>query len=169
MIIFGTRPEIIKLAPLILRAKIMPEFELVTCSTGQHRQMLDQGLAAFSIQPDIDLNVMTQNQSLEKLTTNILNGLSKAFKENKPDVVIVQGDTTTAFVGALAAFYQQIPVAHVEAGLRTGDLNSPFPEELNRSMIGRIAEWHFAPTLMAKKNLLKEGVDKNKIYINNIR
>jgi UDP-N-acetylglucosamine 2-epimerase (non-hydrolysing) len=165
MIIFGTRPEIIKLAPVILMAKSMPEFEVITCSTGQHRQMLDQGLDVFGIKPNIDLNVMIHNQTLEQLTSNLLVQLSSSIKENKPDIVIVQGDTTTAFVGALAAFYQQIPVAHVEAGLRTGDLNSPFPEELNRSMIGRIASWHFAPTSNAKNKLLKEGIDSRKIFV----
>jgi len=165
MIIFGTRPEIIKLAPVILLAKTIPQFSAITCSTGQHKEMLDQGLKVFDIQPDIDLNVMTHNQNLENLTSVLMNSLSIAIKENKPDVVMVQGDTTTAFVGALAAFYQKIPVAHVEAGLRTGDLNSPFPEELNRSMIARIATWHFAPTNNSKDNLLKEGIDPHKIFI----
>ena len=165
MIVFGTRPEIIKLAPVILMARSMPEFEVITCSTGQHREMLDQGMEVFGIKPDIDLNIMTQNQTLEHLTSTLLVHLSSSIKENRPDVVMVQGDTTTAFVASLAAFYQQIPIAHVEAGLRTGDLNSPFPEELNRLMIGQIAEWHFAPTKNAKNNLLKEGVNKDKIFV----
>jgi UDP-N-acetylglucosamine 2-epimerase (non-hydrolysing) len=165
MIVFGTRPEIIKLAPVILMTKSMPKFDVITLSTGQHRHMLDQGLKVFGITPDIDLNVMIENQSLEQLTSNLLVNLSSAIKEIEPDVVMVQGDTTTAFVAALAAFYQQIPVAHVEAGLRTGDLSSPFPEELNRSIIGQIAKWNFAPTVNAKINLLKEGVKKDKIFV----
>jgi UDP-N-acetylglucosamine 2-epimerase (non-hydrolysing) len=165
MLIFGTRPELIKLAPMISMAKNYPTIELITCSTGQHRQMLDQALSVFKIKPDIDLDVMTVNQSLSGLTAKLMLELNHAIEKIKPDVLVVQGDTTSAYVGALAAFYQQIPVAHIEAGLRTGDLQSPFPEELNRSMIGRIAKWHFAPTNAAKENLLIEGISPNNIYI----
>jgi UDP-N-acetylglucosamine 2-epimerase (non-hydrolysing) len=165
MLIFGTRPELIKLAPMISMAKIYPTIELITCSTGQHRQMLDQALSIFKITPDIDLDVMMVNQSLSGLTAKLMLELSQAIEKVKPDVLVVQGDTTSAYVGALAAFYQQIPVAHIEAGLRTRDLQSPFPEELNRSMIGRIAHWHFAPTNAAKENLLAEGISPNKIYV----
>ncbi len=165
MLIFGTRPELIKLAPMIIMAKKNLSIDLVTCSTGQHRQMLDQALSVFNIKPDIDLDVMTANQSLAILTAKLMIELSQAIEKVKPDAVVVQGDTTSAYMGALAAFYQQIPVAHVEAGLRTGDLQSPFPEELNRTMIGRIAKWHFAPTKAAKENLLAEGISKNSIYV----
>ena len=165
MLIFGTRPELIKLAPLITMAKSYPEIELFTCSTGQHRQMLDQALTVFNIKPDIDLDVMTTNQSLAGLTAKLMIELSQTIEKVKPDAVVVQGDTTSAYVGALAAFYQQIPVAHVEAGLRTGNLQSPFPEELNRTMIGRIARWHFAPTKAAKENLLTEGIAVNTISV----
>jgi UDP-N-acetylglucosamine 2-epimerase (non-hydrolysing) len=165
MLIFGTRPELIKLAPLIRMAKKDPNFELITCSTGQHREMLDQALNAFSIKPDIDLGVMAIDQSLESLTSKLVLELSKCLEQFRPDVVLVQGDTTSAFIGALAAFYKKIPVAHVEAGLRTGDLQSPFPEELNRTLISCIANWHFAPTRRAKENLLSEGVPKHNIYV----
>ena len=135
MLIFGTRPELIKLAPMIQMAHKDSEINLITCSTGQHRQMLDQVMKVFNINPDIELDVMTSNQSLAGLTSKLMLELTRAIEEVKPDVVVVQGDTTSAYIGALAAFYQQIPVAHVEAGLRTGDLSSPFPEELNRAMI----------------------------------
>ncbi|MBT8537153.1 UDP-N-acetylglucosamine 2-epimerase (non-hydrolyzing) [Polynucleobacter paneuropaeus] len=165
MLIFGTRPELIKLAPMIIMAKNDPSIELVTCSTGQHRQMLDQALDVFNIKQDMDLDVMTANQSLAALTAKLMIELSQAIEKVKPDALVVQGDTTSAYMGALAAFYQQIPVAHVEAGLRTGDLQSPFPEELNRAMIGRIAKWHFAPTKAGKENLLAEGISKNSIYV----
>ncbi len=165
MLIFGTRPELIKLAPMIIMGKNDSSIELVTCSAGQHRQMLDQTLRVFNIKPDIDLNVMTANQSLATLSSKLMVKLSQAIEMVKPDVVVVQGDTTSAYMGALAAFYKQIPVAHVEAGLRTGDLQSPFPEELNRTMIGRIAKWHFAPTKAAKENLLAEGIPSDRIYI----
>lgn len=165
MLIFGTRPELIKLAPIIHMALTDPAIELITCSTGQHRQMLDQAMQVFYIKPDIELDVMTTNQSLSGLTAKLMLELTRAIDETRPDVVVVQGDTTSAYVGALAAFYQQIPVAHVEAGLRTGDLSSPFPEELNRAMIGRIAKWHFAPTSRAKANLVSEGVSSSNIYV----
>jgi UDP-N-acetylglucosamine 2-epimerase (non-hydrolysing) len=165
MLIFGTRPELIKLAPMINMALTDPAIELITCSTGQHRQMLDQAMQVFNIKPDLELDVMTANQSLSGLTAKLMLELTQAIDESKPDVVVVQGDTTSAYMGALAAFYQQIPVAHVEAGLRTGDLSSPFPEELNRAMIGRIAKWHFAPTSRAKANLVSEGVSPSSIYV----
>jgi UDP-N-acetylglucosamine 2-epimerase (non-hydrolysing) len=165
MLIFGTRPELIKLAPMIIMAKNDPSIESVTCSTGQHRKMLDQALSVFNIKPDIDLDVMTSNQSLAGLTAKLMIELSQIIEKVMPDVVVVQGDTTSAYIGALAAFYRQISVAHVEAGLRTGDLSSPFPEELNRAMISKIAKWHFAPTKTAKGNLLAEGIPSESIYI----
>jgi len=166
MIVFGTRPEVIKLAPVVLEAKSRSsEVELLVCSTGQHREMLDQAMQAFNIQADIDLAVMSANQSLASLTAKLMDALTAVFTEYKPDVVIVQGDTTSAFVASLAAFYQQIPVAHVEAGLRTGDLKSPFPEELNRVLIARMASWHFPPTTQASQNLLNEKVGSEKIFI----
>jgi UDP-N-acetylglucosamine 2-epimerase (non-hydrolysing) len=165
MLIFGTRPELIKLAPMIKMVGQDPEIDLITCSTGQHRQMLDQAMEVFNIKPDIELDVMTTNQSLAVLTAKLILELTQAIEQNRPDVVVVQGDTTSAYMGALTAFYQQIPVAHVEAGLRTGDLSSPFPEELNRTMIGRIAKWHFAPTSRAKANLVSEGISPSNIFV----
>ena len=166
MIVMGTRPEMIKLAPVISEAKRREnKIELLLCSTGQHREMLDQAMSVFNVTPDIELDIMCENQSLSELTSRLIDSLSKVISENQPDVVVVQGDTASAFTAALAAFYLHIPVAHVEAGLRTGDINSPFPEELNRVMIGRIAHWHFTPTLQAKNNLIKEGVESNKIFI----
>lgn len=165
MIVFGTRPEVIKLSPVIQLAKYDPNVDLIVCSTGQHRQMLDQALAVFNIQPDIDLNVMSQNQTLSSLTAALTTGLAKCFADYKPDIVMVQGDTTTAFVASMMAFYAKIPVAHVEAGLRTGNLNSPFPEEFNRISIARISAWHFAPTTRAKKNLALEGINPRSIYV----
>ena len=166
MIVMGTRPEMIKLAPVISEAKRREnKIELLLCSTGQHREMLDQAMSVFNVTPDIELDIMCENQSLSELTSRLIDSLSKGMSEKQPDVVVVQGDTASAFTAALAAFYLHIPVAHVEAGLRTGDINSPFPEELNRVMIGRIAHWHFTPTLQAKNNLIKEGVESNKIFI----
>ena len=165
LIIFGTRPEVIKLAPLIVLAQQESDVELVVCSTGQHREMLDQALTVFGIEPDIDLEVMRENQTLANLTAILSTKISKCIAENEPDIVIVQGDTTTAFVASLVAFYAGIPVAHVEAGLRTGDIHSPFPEEFNRIAIARIAKWHFAPTARAKINLALESVNPNSIYV----
>ena len=165
MIVFGTRPEAIKLAPVIELAKQDPNINLTVCSTGQHSQMLDQALTALNIEPDIDLDVMDQNQTLSSLTAALTTALAKCFADHKPDIVMVQGDTTTAFVASLMAFYEKIPVAHVEAGLRTGDLNSPFPEEFNRISIARIANWHFAPTARAKASLALEGVDLKSIHV----
>ncbi|GLS13875.1 MULTISPECIES: non-hydrolyzing UDP-N-acetylglucosamine 2-epimerase [Hydrogenophaga] len=158
MIVFGTRPEVIKLAPVAAAALDMPGIERVVCSTGQHRQMLDQALACFGLRPDVDLDLMRANQTLPALTARLIEGMTEALQAHQPDVVMVQGDTTTAFAAALAAFYQRIPVAHVEAGLRTGDPYSPFPEEMNRAMISRLARWHFTPTEPATRNLLAEGI-----------
>ena len=166
MIVFGTRPEAIKLAPVIHEIKLRGiARDLVVCSTGQHKEMLDQTMAVFGIRPDINLSIMQDMQTLPELTSRLMVGLSNAFAEQKPDVVIVQGDTTTAFIAALAAFYLKIPVAHVEAGLRTGHPYSPFPEEMNRTMISRIATWNFAPTQKATDNLTREGVDARSIYL----
>lgn len=159
MVVFGTRPEVIKLAPVIVAARSLPGIQLLTCSTGQHRQMLDQALACFALQPDIDLDLMRDNQTLPSLTARLLERFTDTLQTHRPDVVMVQGDTTTAFTAALAAFYQRIPVAHVEAGLRTGDPYSPFPEEINRAMIGRLARWHFTPTDQASGNLRREGIE----------
>ena len=166
MIIMGTRPEVIKLAPVISEAQRQEDkIELLLCSTGQHREMLNQALSVFNIEPNIELDIMRVNQTLSELTARMLDALSNVISENQPDVVVVQGDTTSAFTAALAAFYLHIPVAHVEAGLRTGNMDSPFPEELNRVMIGRIAHWHFAPTLESETNLLREGIEAKDILI----
>ncbi len=166
MVVLGTRPEAIKLAPVIREAQRHADrIELTVCSTGQHREMLDQALKVFGITPDIDLQIMQPNQTLAGLTARLLEQLDGVFRQHTPDFVVVQGDTTTAFAAGLAAFYQQITVAHVEAGLRTGDLQSPFPEELNRVMIGRMARWHFAPTLKAGQNLRHEGITDTSILI----
>lgn len=164
LIIFGTRPEAIKLAPLILALKKEKAFQAITCVTAQHRQMLDQVLSFFRIKPDIDLSLMKPNQSLEELTASVILKITPVIKKFSPDIVIVQGDTTTAFVSSLAAFYNKIPVGHVEAGLRTNDLNLPFPEELNRQLVSRIAQFNFAPTDTAVKDLLAEGIKKSTIY-----
>jgi len=165
MIVFGTRPEVIKLSPVIELASHDPNIDLTICSTGQHREMLHQTLRVLNIEPDVDLDVMAQNQMLSNLTAALTTTLANCFANGKPDIVMVQGDTTTAFVASLMAFYAKIPVAHVEAGLRTGNLNSPFPEEFNRISIAQIATWHFAPTVQAKANLATEGVDTNCIYV----
>ena len=166
MVVMGTRPEVIKLAPVIIEAlQRKSEIELLICSTGQHKEMLNQAMSVFNILPNIQLDIMRKNQSLSSLTSRLISELSDVMAENKPDVVVVQGDTTSAFTAALAAFYLHIPVAHVEAGLRTGNMNSPFPEELNRVMVGRIANWHFAPTIDAKNNLLKEDIETQNILV----
>lgn len=166
MVVLGTRPEAIKLAPVIREAqRHIEKIELTVCSTGQHREMLEQALAVFGITPDIELAVMQQDQTLAGLTARLLEHLDSVFRQHRPDCVIVQGDTTTAFAATLTAFYQQLPVAHVEAGLRTGDLRSPFPEELNRIMIGRMARRHFAPTHTAKQNLLHERIAQDAILV----
>lgn len=163
--IFGTRPEAIKMAPLVLALADDERFDAKVCVTGQHREMLDQVLGLFSIQPDFDLNIMKPGQDLTDVTANILQGLKCVFAEFKPDVVLVHGDTATTFAASLAAYYQQIPVAHVEAGLRTGDLYSPWPEEGNRRLTGALANQHFAPTETSKENLLREGVNPASIIV----
>jgi len=165
MLVFGTRPEAIKMCPLVKELKTRLNIECIVCVTGQHRQMLDQVLEVFKIQPDYDLSVMKDKQSLFELTTNILNRIKKVLESEKPDVVLVHGDTTTTFVTALACFYLQIPVGHVEAGLRTYNLYSPYPEEFNRQAVGIIAKYNFAPTLISKENLIREGKNPNSIYI----
>ena len=166
MFVFGTRPEVIKLAPVIQEAQRHTDnIELLICSTGQHREMLDQAMSVFGITPDIELAVMQDGQTLSALTARLIDSLTATFVEHQPDAVIVQGDTTTAFAAALTAFYLQIPVAHVEAGLRTGVMDSPFPEEFNRVSIGRIAHWHFAPTHLAATNLLNEGVQNVQVFV----
>ena len=166
MLVFGTRPEAIKMAPLVKEFQKHPqEFETIVCVTGQHRQMLDQVLDIFDIKPDYDLNIMKQGQDLYDVTARVLTGMRDVLVESKPDVVLVHGDTTTSTAAALAAFYQQIPVGHVEAGLRTHNIYSPWPEEMNRQITGRIATYDFAPTPLSRDNLLAEGVDDAKITV----
>lgn len=166
MLVFGTRPEAIKMAPLVKEFQKHPkEFETIVCVTGQHRQMLDQVLDIFDIKPDYDLNIMKQGQDLYDVTARVLTGMRDVLAESKPDVVLVHGDTTTSTAAALAAFYQQIPVGHVEAGLRTHNIYSPWPEEMNRQITGRIATYDFAPTPLSRENLLAEGVDDAKITV----
>lgn len=163
---FGTRPEAIKMAPLVKYLWSRPQnFETIVCVTGQHREMLDQVLHIFDIEPDYDLNIMKPNQDLYDISSRVLLGMRDVLKEVQPDVVLVHGDTTTSTMSALAAFYQQIPVGHVEAGLRTGNIYSPWPEEMNRLMTGRIATYHFAPTPLSKKNLLRENVNESRIIV----
>ncbi|HCH88401.1 MAG TPA: UDP-N-acetylglucosamine 2-epimerase (non-hydrolyzing) [Butyricimonas sp.] len=166
MLVFGTRPEAIKMAPLVKEFQKYPEqFQTIVCVTGQHREMLDQVLHIFEIEPDYDLNIMKQGQDLYDVTARVLTGMRDVLKETKPDVVLVHGDTTTSTAAALAAFYQQIPVGHVEAGLRTHNIYSPWPEEMNRQITGRIATYHFAPTPLSRQNLLAEGIRDEKITI----
>ena len=165
MSIFGTRPEAIKMAPLVKELERRKEIESIVCVTAQHREMLDQVLNTFDIKPDYDLNIMKQGQSLADVTTRALVGLEEVIKEVKPDIVLVHGDTTTTFAGALAAFYNQVAIGHVEAGLRTYDKYSPYPEEMNRQMVDRLSDMYFAPTEISKNNLLKENIDESKIYI----
>ena len=165
MTIFGTRPEAIKMAPLIKELESRDEIQTVVCVTAQHRQMLDQVLEAFSVAPDYDLNIMKQGQTLAEITTNALIGLEEVMKEVQPDIVLVHGDTTTTFAGALSAFYCHIPVGHVEAGLRTYNKYSPYPEEMNRQMVGNIADMHFAPTNKSAQNLILENKDQDSIFI----
>lgn len=165
MLVFGTRPEAIKMCPLVKEfQKQKDEFKTVVCVTGQHREMLDQVLTIFDVKPDFDLNIMKQGQDLYDVTARVLTGMRDVFKECKPDVVLVHGDTTTSTASALAAFYQQIPVGHVEAGLRTHNIYSPWPEEMNRQITGRIAEYNFAPTPLSEKNLLEEKAH-GKVYV----
>jgi UDP-N-acetylglucosamine 2-epimerase (non-hydrolysing) len=163
--IFGTRPEAIKLCPLILKMNEWPDFEPHVCVTGQHREMLDQVLQVFDIHPHADLNLMTPDQTLASLTSKAISMIDAYLEEKKPDFVIVQGDTTTVFCASLAAFYHRIPVGHVEAGLRTRNKYSPFPEEINRALTTRIAEFHFSPTERSKENLLLEGINERDVFV----
>ena len=166
LLVFGTRPEAIKMAPLVKKLQEMPEeFQTIVCVTGQHREMLDQVLRLFDIVPEYDLNIMKPNQDLYDITSRILLGMRDVLKAVQPDIVLVHGDTTTSMAAAIAAFYQQIPVGHVEAGLRTGNIYSPWPEEMNRLITGRITTHHFSPTPLAKENLLREHVDENQIIV----
>ncbi|MBR2500454.1 MAG: UDP-N-acetylglucosamine 2-epimerase (non-hydrolyzing), partial [Clostridia bacterium] len=165
MTVFGTRPEAIKMAPLVKELEKREEIDSIVCVTAQHRQMLDQVLERFNITPDYDLDIMKSRQTLSQITSKVLMGLEEVIKEVEPDIVLVHGDTTTTFAGALAAFYCQRRVGHVEAGLRTYDKYSPFPEEMNRKLVTSIADLFFAPTENNKNHLLKEAVDENLIYI----
>ncbi|AGU82197.1 UDP-N-acetylglucosamine 2-epimerase (non-hydrolyzing) [Streptococcus anginosus] len=166
MVVFGTRPEAIKMAPLILQLKKQSEkFETMTVVTAQHRQMLDQVLQTFNIEPDIDLNIMGKQQTLTDITVKILNQLDKLLKEVKPDIILVHGDTTTTFATSLAAFYNQVRIGHVEAGLRTWEKYSPFPEEMNRQMTDAVTDLYFAPTMQSKENLIKENHDEKTIFV----
>lgn len=166
MLVFGTRPEAIKMAPLVKEFQRYPEkFETMVCVTGQHREMLDQVLRIFDIQPDYDLNIMKQGQDLYDVTARVLVGMRNVLRKVLPDVVLVHGDTTTSTAAALAAFYQQIPVGHIEAGLRTHDIYSPWPEEMNRQITSRIATYHFSPTPLSKQNLLAEGIKEEQIVV----
>lgn len=165
LMVFGTRPEAIKMAPLVLAMQKDPYFDLCVCVTGQHKEMLHQVLEIFKIKPDFDLNVMEHNQSLSQLTSKILISLKPVLSEFRPDLVLVHGDTTTTFAAALASFYEKIPVGHVEAGLRSGDLYSPWPEEANRKLVSIISEFHFAPTKSSEQHLIQEGISKEKISV----
>ena len=165
MSVFGTRPEAIKMAPLVKELESRKEIKSIVCVTAQHREMLDQVLETFDIKPDYDLNIMKQGQTLGDVTTRALTGLEEVIKECQPDIVLVHGDTTTTFAGALAAFYNQVDIGHVEAGLRTYDKYSPFPEEMNRQMVDCMTDMYFAPTELSKSNLLKQNIDESKIYI----
>lgn len=165
MLVFGTRPEAIKMCPLVKELKKRPNINTIVCVTGQHRQMLEQVLHFFEIVPDYDLSIMKENQTLFDVTTNILDSVKTILKANRPDVVLVHGDTSTTFVTALACFYLQIPVGHVEAGLRTYNIFSPYPEEFNREAVSIISQYHFAPTALSRDNLIKEGRDAKRIWI----
>lgn len=165
MLVFGTRPEAIKMCPLVNELKNRPGIETVVCVTGQHRQMLDQVLEAFAVVPDYDLSIMKERQTLFDVTTNILNRIKEVLEKVRPDVVLVHGDTSTTFVTSLACFYLQIPVGHVEAGLRTYNIYSPYPEEFNRQAVSIIASYHFAPTELSRQNLLREGREEKSIYV----
>ncbi len=164
LVVAGTRPEVIKLAPVIHKLKADNYFSTCVCLTGQHLELVYPSLKLFKIQPDYQLNVMQPNQTIAELTAKLITSIEKVIKKEKPDIVLVQGDTTSAFSGALAAFYNKTPIAHVEAGLRTNHINNPFPEEMNRVFISKIARYHFAPTEMAVQNLLLENIDRSKIY-----
>ncbi|KVR76388.1 UDP-N-acetyl glucosamine 2-epimerase [Burkholderia vietnamiensis] len=163
--VFGTRPEAIKMAPLVRALKRHPEFDVTVCVTAQHRQMLDQVLSLFDIVPDFDLDLMRQNQSLSELTANILNGIGPVFDAARPEIVLVHGDTTTTLAASLAAFYRHIPIGHVEAGLRTGNIWSPWPEELNRRVTDAVSSWHFAPSKRAEQNLYSEGMTPEQVVL----
>lgn len=165
MLVFGTRPEAIKMCPLVLELKKRPTIQTVVCVTAQHRQMLDQVMKTFGIVPNYDLDVMKSQQTLFDITTNILNGLKEVLNKEKPDIVLVHGDTSTTFATALACFYLQIPIGHVEAGLRTYNIYSPYPEEFNRQAVGIVSKFNFAPTKLAADNLIKEGKDPKSIFI----
>lgn len=165
LFVFGTRPEAIKLAPLIEEMRSDARLDVEVCVTAQHRQMLDQVLAVFDIVPDFDLDVMRPGQGLPSLTARILEGVSEVLEKSRPDAVLVHGDTTTSFTAALASYYRQVPVAHVEAGLRTGDIYSPWPEEANRQLTGVLARYHFCPTEMSRENLIREGKDPARLYV----
>ena len=165
MLVFGTRPEAIKMCPLVNELKTRKKIQTIVCVTGQHRQMLDQVLEAFSVEPDYDLSIMKDKQTLFDVTTNILERIKEVLEKERPDVVLVHGDTSTTFVTALACFYLQIPVGHVEAGLRTYNIYSPYPEEFNRQAVSIISQYNFAPTELSKQNLLKEGKDPTSIYV----
>ena len=165
MSIFGTRPEAIKMAPLVKELEKREEIKSIVCVTAQHREMLDQVLTTFDITPDYDLNIMKKGQTLSEITSRVLIGLEDVIKKEEPNIILVHGDTTTTFAGALAAFYNQVDIGHVEAGLRTYDKYSPFPEEMNRQMVDRMTDMFFAPTKLSKDNLLKENIDPKKIYI----
>lgn len=165
MVVFGTRPEAIKMCPLVKELKTRKELEVIVCVTGQHREMLDQVLKVFDVTPDYDLSIMKKNQSLSDITRGILEGINGALVLAKPDMVLVHGDTTTTFTAALACFYRHIPVGHIEAGLRTHDMDSPFPEEFNRQAVGLVAALHFAPTETAKENLIGEGKNHAMVFV----
>lgn len=165
MTIFGTRPEAIKMAPVVLELAKHSEIQPITAVTAQHREMLDQVLNLFNLKPDYDLNIMSAGQTLFDITSRALLGLNEVLTDAKPDIVLVHGDTTTTFAGALAAYYHQIPVGHIEAGLRTGNKFSPFPEEMNRKLTGALTDLHFAPTKTAKQNLLRENISAEKIFV----
>lgn len=165
MVVFGTRPEAIKMCPLVKELKRKDEIKTIVCVTGQHREMLDQVLCAFEVKPEFSLSIMKKRQSLFDVTVNILNKIKGVLEQVKPDIVLVHGDTSTTFVTSLACYYLQIPVGHIEAGLRTRNIYSPYPEEFNRQAVGIIAKYHFAPTQAAKQNLLDEGKEENDIYV----
>ena len=165
MTVFGTRPEAIKMAPLVKELEKRDGVESIVCVTAQHREMLDQVLTVFDIKPDYDLNIMKQGQTLSEITSRVLLGLEEIIQKEKPNIILVHGDTTTTFAGALAAFYNQVDIGHVEAGLRTWDKYSPFPEEMNRQMVDRMTDMYFAPTSVSKNNLISEGIADEKIYV----
>ena len=169
MSVFGTRPEAIKMAPLVKALDKEPKTESIVCGPAQHSEMLDQVLEDFKIVPDYDLNIMKAGQTLEDITVRALTGIGEVIREVKPDIVLVHGDTSTTFAASLASYYNQTKVGHVEAGLRTYDKYQPFPEEMNRRLTGAIADLHFSPTKMAKENLLKENIDENGIFITHLK